>query len=505
MPIDRPVTPARQYRRVVAGLLLAAALVMTASCLRDTVAPDVGDGRGMAPLVLPSVQVLGDPLIVAAGDLVCGSSTPAGNPCRHAAVAALIPTLSPDAVFLLGDIQYESGALSEFRTRFGQAFGAYSALLYPVPGNHEYQTSGAAGYFDYFNGVGVATGRAGTRGQGYYSLNVGSWHIVVINSNCAKIGDCVAGSAMEQWLRADLAANPAMCTLAAWHHPRFSSGNHGSIAKMQAIWQALYDFDADVVLSGHDHDYERFAPQTATGARDLTRGIRQFVVGTGGKEYGFFRAPQPNSERRDTTSFGLLALTLHPSSYDWRFVPIAGDTLSDAGTTNCHGSVAPPPPPPPPPPATITVNASADAYIVRASSTTNRGTLTKIAVDSTPVTRTFLRFVVSGVGSRSVTAAKLQLWALESSDFGGRVHQLGDNSWGETTLTWANAPAYTIAPITSFGAIVPNAWHEVDVTSAITGDGTFSLVLDSPSTDVVSYSSREAGAAKAPRLVLTVQ
>lgn len=501
MPSNRPALPCRPAARAVLCIALVGAVLATSSCLPDAVAPDGRDRAATTPVTLPSVHVLGDPVIAAAGDLVCGSSTPAGNPCQHGAVASLIPSLAPDAVLLLGDIQYESGSLSDFRTRFDPAFGAYRSLLYPVPGNHEYKTSGAAGYFDYFNGVGVTTGRAGTRGQGYYSFNLGTWHIVVLNSNCARIGDCGAGSAMEQWLRADLAANPAMCTLAAWHHPRFSSGNHGSIAKMQAIWQALYDLDADVVLSGHDHDYERFSPQTATGAADANRGIRQFVVGTGGKEHGFFRSPVAHSEVRDTTSFGLLTLTLHPTSYDWRFVPIAGHTLNDAGTTNCHGAGAPPPPPP----TTITALASADAYIVRASSTTNRGTLTKVVVDSMPVSRTFLRFVVSGIGNRTVTSVKLRLWALETSNLGGRVHRLADQSWGETTLTWANAPAYDSAVLGTFGSIIGSGWQELDVTGVISGDGTYSLVLDSPSTDAISYASREVGTAQAPRLVITAQ
>jgi hypothetical protein len=198
-------------------------------------------------------------------------------------------------------------------------------------GNHEYGTPGATAYFDYFGPA------AGERGKGYYSYDLGTWHLVVLNSNCRPVGGCGPGSPQERWLRADLAKHHARCTLAYWHHPRFSSGWHGSDPSYQAFWQALSEHDADVVLVGHDHDYERFAPQTASGAVDSRRGIREFVVGTGGGSYREFPSrAAANSEIRNDKTFGVLRLVLGPSEYSWRFIPEAGKTFTDSGTASCH-------------------------------------------------------------------------------------------------------------------------------------------------------------------------
>jgi hypothetical protein len=215
------------------------------------------------------------------------------------------------------------------------------------------------------------------------------------------------------------------------------------------------------------------------------------------------RATVANSLVRDSTSFGLLKLTLHPTSLDWQFVPVPGATLADAGSLTCHGGA--PPPPPPPSPITITAPAIADAYVASGSPTTNRGAFTRVVVDSTPVSRTFLRFTVSGVGSRTVTSAKLRLYVTDPSNFGGNVHVVPDNGWGEMTVTFANAPAYPTATVGSIGAVTTGSWQEVDVTPTISGDGTVSFVLESPALDAVHYASREAGAATAPRLVVTAQ
>ena len=230
----------------------------------------------------------------------------------------------------LGDLQYEDGAFSKFGASYDPSWGRVKAITHPAVGNHEYGTSGAAGYFQYFGAA------AGDPTTGYYSFDVGAWHLVALNSNCAQVGGCGAGSAQEQWLRADLSAHSAgSCTLAFWHHPRFSSGEHGSDATYTAFWQALYDANADVVLVGHDHDYERFAPQTASGALDTAQGIREFVVGTGGKEQRSFATIRANSEARSVTSAGVLELTLDAAGYGWRFIPAVG-TFTDAGTAACH-------------------------------------------------------------------------------------------------------------------------------------------------------------------------
>ena len=193
-------------------------------------------------------------------------------------------------------------------------------------------------------------GPAGPRGKGYYSFDLGSWHLVALNSNCARVS-CSAGSEQEQWLRADLAAHPSACTLAYWHHPRYSSGHEENNTFMQPLWEALDDSQAELVLSGHSHDYERFAPQDRNGNLDPANGIRQFVVGTGGAFFtGGLGSLMPNSEVAQNDTFGVLFLTLHPTSYDWPFVPEAGKTFTDSGSTACHGPGRAPPPPPPPPP-----------------------------------------------------------------------------------------------------------------------------------------------------------
>jgi hypothetical protein len=213
----------------------------------------------------------------------------------------------------------------------------------PAVGNHEYRVPGAAGYFDYFNGVGVHDGPAGPRDKGYYSYDLGRWHVVVLNSQCSHTSDpnpysndCAAGSPQEQWLRADLAANPARCTLAYWHHPLVSSGLPVFNSAVQPLYQALVDGGVDLLLTGHDHGYERFAPMDANGTRDTARGVRQFVVGTGGKNLEQRQFVAPNSEIRENSTFGVLKLTLRPTAYLWEFVPETGAAFTDAGANSCH-------------------------------------------------------------------------------------------------------------------------------------------------------------------------
>ena len=219
-----------------------------------------------------STQTVPPAVLVGAGDIAsCGSS---GDEATAALLAGIDGT-----VFTLGDNVYDSGTAAEFATCYDPSWGRYRARTSPAPGNHDYVTANAAGYFGYFGAA------AGDPSTGYYAYDLGGWRVVAINSNCAAVGGCQAGSAQERWLRADLAAHPAACTLAYWHHPRFNSGEHGNSAEMQPIWQALYDAGAEVVLSGHDHHYERFAPQAPDGSSDPQRGIREFVVGTGGRSH----------------------------------------------------------------------------------------------------------------------------------------------------------------------------------------------------------------------------
>ncbi len=264
---------------------------------------------------------------VGAGDIASCSST------GDEATAALLATISGD-VLALGDTVYDSGTATEYANCYNPSWGQEKTRTRPVVGNHEYGTANASGYFTYFGAA------AGTQGQGWYSYDYGAWHVVVLNSMCANVGGCGTGSAQLTWLVADLAANDTDCTMALWHHPRFSS-SRGADATTQPLYQALYNANADLILTGHDHTYERFAPQTATGVLDNTRGIRQFVVGTGGRSHYTFDNPQPNSEIRNGDSYGVIKLKLNPTSFAWEFVPEAGKSFSDIGSDECHDGNGP--------------------------------------------------------------------------------------------------------------------------------------------------------------------
>ena len=282
----------------------------------------------------------GDPVIAAAGDIACdpsdgnfnGGNGTSGS-CRQKAVSDLFVGKNFSAVLTLGDTQYEDGSLTKFQQSFDPSWGRAKNIIRPAVGNHEYLTAGASGYYSYFGAA------AGDKTKGYYSYDIGAWHIIALNSNCSQVGGCGAGSPQEQWLKSDLAAHPTMCTLAYWHHPRFSSGQHGSNTSYDAFWKDLYAAGTEIVLNGHDHDYERFAPQNPSGAAD-PNGIQQFVVGTGGKNHYAFNATQPNSVVRNPDTYGILKLTLHATSYDWQFVPEPGKTFTDSGTVNCRGTAS---------------------------------------------------------------------------------------------------------------------------------------------------------------------
>jgi len=262
-------------------------------------------------------------VVVVAGDIADDGSGDTGT-------ARVVQSIDPDVVLTAGDNAYPDGALSDYRSWYDPTWGAFKVKTRPSPGNHDYHTSGAPGYFDYFNGVGAQTGPAGDRGKGYYSFDLGSWHLIALNNYVPMS----AGSAQETWLKADLAAHPG-CTLAYWHEPRFTSGaEHADNTSTGPLWNDLYAAGADVVLNGHNHQYERFARQDPQGNADPAKGIREFVAGTGGTALYSFGTIQPNSEVRDDTSHGVLKLTLHASSYEWRFVPSDG-ALADSGSTAC--------------------------------------------------------------------------------------------------------------------------------------------------------------------------
>lgn len=277
--------------------------------------------------------------VMAAGDIACSptsSSFKGGlgttNACHQKYTSDLVVAGNPDGVLALGDLQYENATLSEFQGSYDPSWGRFKAKTYPATGNHEYQTSGAAGYFAYWGAQGHQ------ESKGYYSFDLGSWHFIALNSNCSDAGGCGAGSPQETWLRADLAAHPTTCTLAYWHHPRFYSTSKGlkSSATTQALWQALYDYHADIVLNGHVHHYERWAPQTPAGAADPS-GIREFLVGTGGEDLtSTTTGPTKNLEIGSKAAFGVLRLVLRSTGYDWQFLPEAGKTFTDQGSSNCH-------------------------------------------------------------------------------------------------------------------------------------------------------------------------
>lgn len=278
-----------------------------------------GDGGGSGP---PQTFVA----VVAGGDIAqCYDAPAAASP---AARTAALVTPQDGVVLTLGDNAYESGTPVEFANCFHPTWGAFKDRIRPAPGNHDYVTAGAEGYFSYFGA------QAGPDRRGYYSFDYGGWHFISLNSEI----DTSASSAQYQWLAADLAASrDTLCTIAVWHRPAFNSGVvHGNSARMKPMFDALYNAGVEILLSGHEHVYERFAPQTGDGVADAARGVRQFVVGTGGALHYAFGPPKPNSEVRIDQTFGVLRLTLGASGYSWQFVPAGGGAPRDVGSDVCH-------------------------------------------------------------------------------------------------------------------------------------------------------------------------
>jgi acid phosphatase type 7 len=264
----------------------------------------------IAPLQASAASVV----LVGAGDIAS---------CSHnndEATAKLLDNIS-GTVFTTGDLAYTNGTYTEFSNCYHPTWGRHKSRTKPIPGNHEYNTSGAAGYFRYFSNI-----------RSYYAYNLGDWRIYALNS---KI-DVSATSAQVRWLKSDLAANPKRCVLAYWHHPRWSSGSrHGSNSSMQTLWKTMYDAGAELVLNGHEHHYERFKQMNASGSA-VSNGLREIVVGTGGAGLYGFGSARSTSEVRNSSTYGVLKLTLNSTSYSWKFVPVAGKTFTDSGTTSCR-------------------------------------------------------------------------------------------------------------------------------------------------------------------------
>jgi len=269
--------------------------------------------------------------LVGAGD-IAGCANLSG-----AEATALLLDKIPGTVFAAGDLAYEKGTYEEFEECYQPTWGKFKNRTRPAPGNHEYNGSSGSGYFRYWGK------QAGDPEKGYYSYDLGRWHIVVLNTNCAvkELGGCAAGSPEELWLHQDLAAHPNACILAYGHHALYSSGffpRHARHLELQPFWDDLYAAHADLFLAGHEHSYERFAPQDPRGRGDAEYGIREIVVGTGGRSHTLLGAPQPNSEVRNADTYGVLKLTLSPERYAWEFVPEAGKTFTDGGEGTCHNA-----------------------------------------------------------------------------------------------------------------------------------------------------------------------
>ncbi len=274
-------------------------------------------------------------ILVGAGDIASCEALEGAE-----ATAKLIDGILGE-VFAAGDLAYEKGTAEEFKNCYDKTWGRFRNRTHPTPGNHEfYGSKDGSPYFDYWGA------QAGERAKGYYSFDLGSWHVIALNTNCAApgLGGCDAGSPQDLWLQKDLALHPQSCIVAFGHHALYSSGilkSHAIHPELRQLWRDLYNAHADLVLNGHEHSYERFAPQDPYGNLDEKRGIREFVVGTGGRDHGPLGFPIPNSQVRNADTFGVLKLTLSPGKYSWEFVPVEGASeFHDSGASSCHNEKA---------------------------------------------------------------------------------------------------------------------------------------------------------------------
>jgi hypothetical protein len=282
--------------------------------------PVASPRRSTAPGASGEVETV---VLTGAGDIAA-----CGNPGAQQTSDLLLKETG--SIFTVGDNAYEEGTADQFAACYAPTWGRVrDRTILPVAGNHDWETAGAAGYLGYFGAA------AAPQGTTWYSMDLGGWHVVVLDSDCEQVGGCDAASPQGEWLAADLKASDARCTLALWHHPRFSSGEHGNDDQVAPFWDLLQAEGAELVVNGHDHDYERFAPQDPSGAELRPGGIREIVVGTGGAELRTFKAAAANSEFRQAGTYGVLRLTLHPVNYDWEFLPTSGP-VADAGSTACH-------------------------------------------------------------------------------------------------------------------------------------------------------------------------
>ncbi len=404
-----------------------------------------------------------DPVIAASADIACDTTETHFNGgagtigfCNQLNTSNLLPGAS--AVLPVGDLQYECGGLAAFNApgAYNSTWGRFKSLTFPVPGNHEYYTSAIAptgtgcddtgqakGYFDYFPTTAPPTAAA-VKGKypSYYSYNIGTWHLIALNSNCGPgngVGGCGPNAPQEKWLKKDLATNTASCTLAYMHHSLFSSKT--PVNSPRTFWQDLYGAGAEIVLGGHVHAYERFAPQTPLGAPDPSFGIRQFVVGTGGRSLEAYTTVAANSEVRGR-SFGVLKLTLHANSYDWEFArdPRAGNpAFADSGTATCHGIRDTVPP-------TVSVTAPANGAIVSGAATISAN-----AADPSGINR--VDFLVDGTNVGTDTTAPYSvLW--DTRTIKGGLHSVTARAFD---LSGNQASASVTVTVNNFVPVLPGA------------------------------------------------
>lgn len=457
-----------------------------ASATSAGAAPVVGSAKA-APAVTTAAgspaATTADPTIAAAGDIGCGTTDPnynggLGTPtaCRMKYTSDLLVNGGYTGVLPLGDTMQSDATASGYAAVYDPTWGRVKSISHPVPGNHEYALPGASGYFGYFGAA------AGDPAKGYYSFDIGSWHIVALNSNCAQIGGgCAAGGAQETWLRADLAAHPNQCTLAFDHHPRYSSGHEGDSTFLTDLYSDLYNAGADLLLSGHSHDYERFDPQNNASQLDLTGGITQFVVGTGGAFFTGIGTLHPNSVVRQNTTFGVLSLTLHQTSFDWRFVPEAGKTWTDSGSRNCHHGQ----------PVTNDFSLSANPSAVTVAPGGSGG----VTVGST---------VTSGV-AQSIALTASGLPAGVTATFNPSTITAGSSAAMTINVATGTPPSSSTITVTGTGS---SATHTVTVGLTIGSGSTVRLVQSAGATETAAATSLSttlpAASTAGDLLVLTV-
>jgi predicted phosphodiesterase len=394
-------------------------------------------------------------------------------------VASLVSSMNPDLLFYLGDV-YNQGTYGEFTNYYEPTLGALKDRTNPVPGNHEYGTSGARGYMDYWN-----------TNKHYYSFNSGGWHFIALD-NTRGYGQYTAGTAQFEWLRQDLQSNAnTACTMVFFHHPHFGLASKGSSdPNLTELWSLMAGNGVDVVLSGHEHNYQRWKPLDANG-QEASNGIIEFVVGTGGHETMGFSLNDSRVAARASNVDGALKFSLNAGGGSAQFFTTAG-TVRDSTSFNCHDSIGNPVPTPAPDPnAPMTFEPVADAMVQAANPDANLGTSTVLRSDKSPLETSYLRFDVQGA-TEPISRAVLRLWVRDGTADAPAVHGSSDVTWDEIAVTWNNQPAVG-EPVADLGAATAGEWIEYDVSSLVTGNGPVTLALVAESNDLLSVNSRENG------------